>query len=169
MEFGYSSRHRRAAVGPCAYYASGANLPIVIQKPLTSEAVGIATMSIRVERAEFDPVDGFLYYVIFKPNLGVGVEDVQMRTEVGAVISLTETGELADLSFLVPKSLRNDQALSFICGEGRGSYVEPNVFVVLPGPSGDTVASVPGRLEVDMAGRIVGMVIQWQPTDETLA
>jgi hypothetical protein len=125
-------------------------------------------MSIRVKRAEFDPTDGFLYYVIFKPNLEVGVEDLQMRTEVEAVISLTETGELADLSFLVPKMLRNDQALAFICGEGQGSYVEPHVFLAVPGSSGDTVVSVPGRLEVDMAGRIVGMVIQWQPTAEAL-
>jgi hypothetical protein len=126
-------------------------------------------MSIRVQRAEFDPTDGFLYYVIFKPNLEVGVENLQMHTEVEAVISLTETGELADLSFLVPKMLRNEQALAFICGEGRGTYVEPHVFLAVPGSSGDTVVSVPGRLEVDMAGRIVGMVIQWQPTAEALA
>ena len=123
-------------------------------------------MSIRVERAEFDPTDGFLYYVIFKPNLEVGVENVRMRTEVDAVISLTETGELADLSFIVPKSLRNDQALAFIRGEGQGCYVEPRVYFAMPGTTGDTVASVPGRLELDMAGRIVGMVIQWQPTAE---
>jgi hypothetical protein len=121
-------------------------------------------MSIRVERAHFDPMDGFLYYVIFKPNLEVGVEDLRMRTEVEVVISLTETGELADLSFEVPRALRNVQALAFICGEAQGSYVEPHVFLAVPGFSGDTVASVPGRLEVDMAGRIVGMVIQWQPT-----
>jgi hypothetical protein len=123
-------------------------------------------MSIRVERAEFDPTDGFLYYVIFKPNLEVGVENVRMRTEVEAVISLTETGELADLSFIVPKPLRNDQALAFIRGEGQGRYVEPRVYFAVPGATGDTVASVPGRLEVDMAGRIVGMVLQWQPTAE---
>ena len=73
------------------------------------------------------------------------------------------------MSFLVPKMLRNEQALAFICGEGRGTYVEPHVFLAVPGSSGDTVVSVPGRLEVDMAGRIVGMVIQWQPTAEALA
>lgn len=126
-------------------------------------------MSIRVERAEFDPMDGFLYYVMFKPNLEVGVADVRTRAEVQAVISLTETGELADLSFIVPKSLRNQQALAFICGEGQGSYVEPHVFLAMPGTSGDTVVNVPGRLEVDLAGRIVGMVIQWQPNAEARA
>ncbi len=126
-------------------------------------------MSIRVERAEFDPVEGFLYYVMFKPNLEMGVEDVRTRAEVQAVISLTETGELADLTFVVPKSLRNQQALAFICGEGQGSYVEPHVFLAMPGTSGDTVVNVPGRLEVDLAGRIVGMVIQWQPNAEARA
>jgi hypothetical protein len=123
-------------------------------------------MSIRVERAEFDPMDGFLYYVIFKPNLEVGVEDVQMRTEVEVVISLTETGELANLSFIVPKPLRNDRALAFLRGEGPESYVEPHVFLTVPGLSGDTVVNALGRLEVDRAGRIVGMAIQWQPTAE---
>lgn len=126
-------------------------------------------MSIRVERAEFDPESGFLYYVIFKPNLEVGVEDVQMRADVEVVVSLTENGDLADLTFVVPKPFRNEQALAFICSEGQGSYVEPHVFVAVPGGSGDTVVSVPGRLDVDRAGRIVGMVLQWQPTEPARA
>jgi hypothetical protein len=126
-------------------------------------------MSIRVERAEFDPVNGFLYYVIFKPNLEVGVDDVQRSEAVEAVVSLTETGELADLSFVLPKPLRNQQAVSFICGEGQGSYVDPHVFVAVPGLSGDTVVNVAGHLEVDMGGRIVGMAIQWQPTSAASA
>jgi hypothetical protein len=121
-------------------------------------------MSLKVERADFDPETGFLYYVIFKPNLAVGLEDVQLRADVEVTVSLTENGDLADLSFILPKLFRNEQALAFICGEGRGSYVEPHVFVAVPGCSGDTVVSVPGRLDVDRAGRIVGMVLQWQPT-----
>ena len=87
-----------------------------------------------------------------------------MNAEVEVALSVTETGDLADLTFVVPKQLRNPQALTFICGEGEGSYVEPNVFAAVKGKSGDTVVSVPGRLDVDLAGRIVGMVIQWQPT-----
>jgi hypothetical protein len=126
-------------------------------------------MSIRVERAEFDPMNGFLYYVIFKPNLQVGVEDVQRSEEVTAVVSLTETGELADLTFVLPQPLRNPQALAFICGEAQGSYVDPNVFVTVPGSSGDTAVSVAGRLEVDLAGRIVGMLIQWIPASASRA
>jgi hypothetical protein len=120
-------------------------------------------MSIRVERAAYDPESGFLYYVIFKPNLKVGVDEVYVREEVEVAISLTEAGDLADLTFVVPKPLRSAEALGFICGDGHGSYVEPRVFVAVPGESGDTVVSVPGRLEVDLAGRIVGMVLHWLP------
>jgi hypothetical protein len=121
-------------------------------------------MSVRVERAEFDPENGFLYYVIFKPNLEVGSEHVQIRANVETSISLTETGELADLAFIVPTELRNQQALSFICGDGQGSYVEPRVSMAVSGFPGDTVVNLLGGLEVDLAGRIVGLVLQWQPT-----
>jgi hypothetical protein len=126
-------------------------------------------MSLRVERAQFDPVNGFLYYVIFKPNLQVGVDEVQMTSEVEAALSLTENGDLADLTFIVPKQYRNPVALSFVCAEGRGSYQEPHVYVAVEGSSGDTVVRAPGRLDVDLAGRIVGMAIQWQPTQSALA
>ena len=44
---------------------------------------------------------------------------------------MTENGDLADLNFVVPKMLRNPQALSFICGEGEGKYVEPQVFAAV--------------------------------------
>jgi hypothetical protein len=121
-------------------------------------------MSIRVERAAFDPESGFLYYVIFKSSLVVGGEEVEVGADVAVTVSLTENGDLADMTFVVPKQLRTPHALAFICGEGLGSYVEPRVFVAIPGESGDTVLSVPGRLEVDMAGRIVGLVLQWTPT-----
>jgi hypothetical protein len=136
----------------------------MIQKPLAPAALETATMSIRVERAEFDPVQGYLYYVIFKPQLEIGVEDVQMVAEVDATVSLTENGELADVTFVLPKRLRNPQAVAFICGEGQGTYVEPRVHAAVEGVRGDTVVSVPGRLDVDMAGRIVGMVLHWEPT-----
>ncbi len=120
-------------------------------------------MGIRVERAEFDPVQGYVYYVVFKPNLEMGVEQVQMVAGVEATVSLTENGDLAEVTFVLPKQLRTPQALAFICGEGQGSYAEPNVHVEVEGIKGDTVVSVPGRLDVDMAGRIVGMVLQWEP------
>jgi hypothetical protein len=122
-------------------------------------------MTIHAQRTAYDPVDGFLYYVTFKPNLEIGVEDVRAeQDEVEVAVSLTETGDLADLSFIVPKHLRSEHALLFLCGEELGKYVEPRIFVALPGKSGDTVASVPGQLELDLAGRIVGMVLRWVPT-----
>ena len=121
-------------------------------------------MSIRVERAAYDPENGFLYYVVFKPTLKIGVDEVQAREDIMVAISLTETEDLADLSFVVPKPLRSAQALSFICGEGGGQYVEPHVLISFGGMTGDTVVSVPGQLEIDMAGRIVGMVLQWMPS-----
>ncbi len=124
---------------------------------------------IRVERAEFDPESGFLYYVIFKPNLEIGVEDLHSRITVEVAVSVTETGEVADLTFAVPHQLRNSQALFYICGEGQGSYVEPHVFVVVPGASGDTVVSAHGRLDVDVVGRIIGLQLQWQPTSAASA
>ena len=120
-------------------------------------------MSIRVERAEFDPLHGFLYYVIFKPNLESGLDDVVGSEEVEVVVALTETGELARVTFIAPKTLRSQQALSFICADEQASYVAPHVYFAFPGRSGDAVQTVPGRLEVDLAGRIVGMLIQWQP------
>ncbi|PSH04420.1 MAG: hypothetical protein CXZ00_06225 [Acidobacteria bacterium] len=140
----------------------GANPSIVIQR-LYFSSTGNCTMSIRVERSEFDPVNGFLYYIAFKPNLEVGVEAVAMCADVDADLSVTETGDLAKLSFVVPKNLRNEQALVFISSEGPGSYVDPRVFVAVPGSSGETMISVAGRLDVDMAGRIVGIMIHWQP------
>jgi len=121
-------------------------------------------MSLRVERAEFDPENGFLYYVAFKPNLQVGLDEVRVSSEVQATLSLTENGDLADLTFIVPKQYRNSTSLSFVCAEGQGSYFEPHCFVAVRGASGDAVVSAPGRLDVDLAGRIVGMAIQWQPT-----
>jgi hypothetical protein len=121
-------------------------------------------MSIRIERTAYDPESGFLYYVIFKSSLVCGIEDVEAHEDVAVAVSLTENGGLADMTFVVPKHLRTPHALAFICGEGQGSYVEPHVFAAIPGESGDTVVSVPGRLEVDMAGRIVGLVLQWAPT-----
>ena len=121
-------------------------------------------MSVRIERAAYDPENGFLYYVVFKPNLEVGSDEVYAREDVQSTVSLTETGELADIGFAVPKTLRTPHALSFICGEAGGRYVEPSVFVSVPDVSGDTVANIQGCLELDQTGRIVGLALHWQPS-----
>jgi len=82
---------------------------------------------------------------------------------VEAAISVSETGELADLAFELPKPCRNDLALQFIRNDAMADYIEPKVLIAVPGFSGDAVLKAPAKLDLDRAGRIVGMEIQWQP------
>jgi hypothetical protein len=37
------------------------------------------------------------------------------------------------------------------------------VLIAVPGFNGDAVLKAPAKLDLDRAGRIVGMEIQWQP------
>jgi len=131
----------------------------VIESRLREELI----MAVRVEKSSYDPEDGFLYYVVFKPNLALGEDAVRARMPVQAAVSLSETGDLADVAFTVPKQCRNETALSFV--RTQADYVEPRVFVAIPGSSGDAVVSAPAKLDLDAAGRIVGMEIQFQPED----
>jgi hypothetical protein len=82
---------------------------------------------------------------------------------VEAAISVSETGELADLTFELPKLCRNDLALQFIRNDAMTDYIEPRVLIAVPGFSGDAVMNAPAKLDLDLAGRIVGMEIKWQP------
>jgi hypothetical protein len=120
-------------------------------------------MDFQVERSEFDPESGFSYYVSFKPNLSIAGEEVSAQMVVQAVVWLSETSDLAEFTFEVPKQCRNSQALKFICQASAASYNEFRVFVALPGPSGDAAIDLPATLDLDFAGRIVGMEIQWTP------
>jgi hypothetical protein len=120
-------------------------------------------MSMRIEQSGYDPQDGFLYYVIFKPTLELGDETVNMRMPVSAAVSVTETGELADLVFELPKQCRTDEALHYIKNDEAAEYVEPRVFIVVPGCNGDTAVKASAKLDLDALGRIVGMEIQWNP------
>ena len=120
-------------------------------------------MMFRIEQSAFDPDTGFLYYVAFKPNMEIGAEEIFATMPVQVGISLSETSELASLAFDIPKQCRNPQALSFICKDDVAGYVEPHVSIALPGASGDAVLDVPGRLDIDIVGRIVGMQLQWMP------
>lgn len=124
-------------------------------------------MAYRVERTEYDPQDGFLYYVAFKPTLELEKDEIHSRVAVEAGISLTETGDLADLSFELPKTCRSAMARTFFA-RPAAEYVEPRVFIVMPDQSGDTVLKAPAKLDLDLAGRIVGMEIQWTPSDKVL-
>jgi hypothetical protein len=116
---------------------------------------------INVERSEFDPKDGRCqYYVLLKPNVSKEEVEVHMRVPVEVGISVSETGDLADLSFVVPKKYRTDHALSFLKAHRESaSYVDPRVFISIPGNNGDSVLSVAANLEVDASGRIVGLDI----------
>lgn len=116
---------------------------------------------ISVERSEFDPQDGRCqYYVLLKPNATKEEVEVHIRVPVEVGISVSETGELADLSFVVPKKYRNEHALTFLkAHRDSASYVDPRVFISIPGNNGDSVLSAAANLEVDTAGRIVGLDI----------
>ena len=118
-------------------------------------------MPIQVERSNFDPEDGrYQYYVAFKSNTNREDAQVHHRVPIEVAVSVSETGELADLSFEVPKKYRNEAALTFITREApHAAYVDPRVFVAIPGHNGDAVLVAVANLEVDAAGRIIGMDI----------
>ncbi len=120
-------------------------------------------MGFRVERSEFDMEYGFLYYLCFKPDLALGQEMISASLAIQAVIWLSETSDLAELTFELPKQCRNAEALRFIRKEREAKYVEPRVFITLPGTNGDAEVDLPAKLDLDFAGRIVGMTIQWIP------
>lgn len=118
-------------------------------------------MAIYVERGNLDPEEGRCpFYVGFKPNTTKEEAEVHVRVPIEVAVSVSENGELADLSFELPKKYRNDIALTFIkrvTPEAR--YVDPRVFVAMPGREGDAVLQAVANLELDSAGRIIGMDI----------
>ena len=81
------------------------------------------------------------------------------RISIEAAVSVSETGDVADLSFLLPKVCRNDYALSFLKRDPTVTCVENRVFISLPGLNGDAVFNAPATLELDHAGRIVAIEI----------
>ncbi|MGI9102431.1 MAG: hypothetical protein ACR2IF_08280 [Terriglobales bacterium] len=120
-------------------------------------------MPIQVERSEFDPAVGYQYYLAFNTNGTLDEDEVFERVPVEVAISLCENGDLADVSFELPKRCRAEPALEYLNGSDNARYVEPRVFITLPGLSGDAVAAAAGRLEMDRTGRIIGMDILWSP------
>jgi hypothetical protein len=121
-------------------------------------------MVMRIEKSGYDPENGFLYYVIFKPSLELGDDTVNARMPVSAAVSVTENGDLADVVFEVPKQCRSEEALHFIRGDEGAAYVEPRVFIVVPDSNGDTAVKASAKLDLDALGRIVGMEIHWDPS-----
>ena len=120
-------------------------------------------MSIRVERSDFDPTIGFQYYLYFKPHMNEEGGEVRQRVPVEVAVSLSEGGEIADCTFELPKVLRTDGAVSFLRNLEGVNYIPPRVFIDFPGHSGDAVISAAANLELDMAGRIMGMELLWTP------
>ncbi len=119
----------------------------------------------RINRAEYTQEDGFLYYVTFKPNMELGDQTVTVRVPVHAAVSLSETGDLADLAFTLPKQYRTDNATSYIRKDHGVNVMEGQVLITVPGSNGDAVIDAPAKLDLDASGRIVGMEIQWRPGD----
>jgi hypothetical protein len=120
-------------------------------------------MSMRVNKADYTQEDGFLYYVMFKPHMELGDETVTLRVPISAAVSVSETGDLADLTFTLPKQCRNENAVSFIRKDLATTMLAEQVLITMPGSSGDAVIDAPAKLDLDSAGRIVGMEIQWHP------
>lgn len=121
-------------------------------------------MSLRVARGVYNPeTDRFHFYVSFKPTLDPTAtsEDrgVESSFPVEVAVSITETGELADLAFALPDFCRNHRCLDYISRTHSASVVEGRVFVTVPGLNGDTVLAADGNLEMDGAGKIIGVEI----------
>ena len=119
-------------------------------------------MSLRVARGVYNPeTDRFHFYVSFKPTLDPTAEErgVESSFPVEVALSVTETGELADIAFSLPEFCRNRRCLDYISRTHSASVIEGRVFVTVPGLSGDSVFSADGNLELDGAGKIIGMEI----------
>jgi hypothetical protein len=122
----------------------------------------VLPMSLRVARGVYNPEkDRFHFYVSFKPTLDPTSEerDVEASYFVSAAVSFTETGELADLAFTLPELCRTKRCLEYISRTQSVSVVDGRVFVTVPGLNGDSVLETGGVLELDGAGKIMGIEI----------
>ena len=121
-------------------------------------------MSLRVARGVYNPEkERFHYYVAFKPTLDPTEEEQDRGVEhaypVDVALSVTETGELADLAFTLPPKIGSRRSLEYLTRTHSASIVEERVFVTIPGLNGDSVFEGRGSLELDAAGRIIGLEI----------
>ncbi len=60
---------------------------------------------------------------------------------------------------LCPESCCNLQSLQYLHRTYAASVVDDHVFVTVPGMNGDSVLEVHGTLEIDGAGKIMGLEI----------
>ena len=137
--------------------SAGETITCVIRKS-NPDVLQNSRMGIQVRREKFDPEAGqYQYHLQFKP-----VEDdreVRASVSVEVAFSISENGELAELSFTLPKVMRNEQAMKYLNQEESVNAVDSRVFIVVPPASGDSVLRAPGDLELDAAGCIVGVKI----------
>lgn len=119
-------------------------------------------MTMRVARGDYNPEkDRFQFYVAFKPALDPTREErgADVRYKIDVALSITETGELADLAFTLPKHCRNSRTLQYVADTNSATVVDERVFVTIPGMNGDSVLQAKASLELDGAGRIIGLQI----------
>jgi len=119
-------------------------------------------MALNVARGVYNPEkDRFQFYVAFKPGLDPTATErgVESSFLMEVALSLTETGELADLAFELPSPCRDRDTLLYLAKTDSASIVDQRVFVTVPGLSGDAVIETTANLELDGAGRIIGVEI----------
>jgi len=119
-------------------------------------------MSLNVARGVYNPEkERFHFYVAFKPGLDPTAAErgVEASFPIEVALSLTETGELADLAFELPPHCRAKDTLLYLAKTASASIVEQRVFVTVPGLNGDAVIETTASLELDGAGRIIGVEI----------
>lgn len=116
-------------------------------------------MAIRIDRGDFDPKNGrFRYFVSFADS-EVENDEVRQRVPVEVAVSVSENGDLADVTFQLPKVCRTESALALLRDEPTAREVDSRVFISIPGLSGDAVISSAAELQVDAAGRVLGVSI----------
>jgi hypothetical protein len=124
--------------------------------------ISFSIMSLRVARGVYNPEkERFHYYVSFKPTLDPTEEErgADQRHPVEVALSVTETGDLADLAFSLPQPCRSQRSLEYLSRTQSASMVEEKVFITVPGENGDSVLQGKGHLELDGFGRIIGLEI----------
>src|SRR5260370_22533597 len=119
-------------------------------------------MSVRIARGIYNPEkERIHFYVAFKPALDPTANERgdEASYPVDVALSVTETGELADLAFNLPKPCCNNKSLLFLQKTSSASIIDEKVFVTVPGLNGDAVLNAKAHLELDGAGRIIGLEI----------
>ena len=84
-------------------------------------------MSLRVARGVYNPEkDRFHFYVSFKPTLDPTDDErgVEGSHSVEVALSVTETGELADVAFSLPEPCRSRRSLEYLNRTHSATLIE---------------------------------------------